>query len=119
MTATAPVDDTSCQEALYVPLSSAINGRAILGDSWPGPLRHGAFRDHVLGVPRLLGLDSANARRVLWLEGFPTLQSTRRPSPTVQRPAPQFRPQGTSVCWPNRLRHPVTAATLATLSSGG
>ena len=48
----------------------SINGRPIEGENWPSKLRYGSLRDHVLGLPRLLGLAPAQAQRVLWLEGF-------------------------------------------------
>lgn len=47
-----------------------IDGRRIEGESWPSPLHYGSLRNQVLGVPRLLGLEPAQAKRVLWLEGF-------------------------------------------------
>jgi hypothetical protein len=48
-----------------------IDGRRIVSSArWPSRLRFGMLRGAVLGLPRLLGLSPAQARRVLWLEGF-------------------------------------------------
>lgn len=62
--------ETSCVYEPRVKLRRPILGRRIRFAAWIKPLRYGLLADHLLGLPRLLGMAPAQAARVLWLEGF-------------------------------------------------
>jgi hypothetical protein len=66
--------DLTCGGGMGVHLRSAIRGRRIRGAGWPTALHFGSLAHQLvqapLGIPRLLGLSPAQAKRVLWLFGF-------------------------------------------------
>jgi hypothetical protein len=73
--ARTPVPDTgrlatSCVYEPLVALRAPIAGRRIASDSWTGSLHYGSLANHLIGLPRLLGLAPADAIHILWLQGF-------------------------------------------------
>ncbi len=60
----------TCIDEPVVSLRAPIEGRRIEAGAWPQRLRYGSMAGDVLGVPRLLGLAPADARRILWLQGL-------------------------------------------------
>ncbi len=65
-----PPGPAACIDEPVVSLRAPIEGRRIEPAAWPRGLRHGSMAGYVLGVPRLLGLAPADARRILWLQGL-------------------------------------------------